>query len=103
LFARNCVDPAQVKALAGTLRACVGRADAPILIDQEGGRVQRLKPPHWRAAPTPRVIGDLFRRDPAAGREAARLNTALIAAELRAPDRRRLRRAWTQRCRAPMT
>lgn len=86
LFARNCIDPAQVKALAGALRACVGRADAPILIDQEGGRVQRLKPPHWRAAPPPRAIGDLFRRDPSAGREAARLNAALIAAELRALD-----------------
>ena len=86
LFARNCKEPAQVKALVGELRACVGRAEAPVLIDQEGGRVQRLKPPQWRQAPTPRSIGDLFRADPGAGREAARLNALLIAADLRALD-----------------
>ena len=48
LFARNINDPAQVKALVEELRATVGDASAPVLIDQEGGRVARLKPPHWR-------------------------------------------------------
>lgn len=47
LFSRNIVNPAQVRALCASLRAAVGR-DAPIFIDQEGGRVQRLNPPHWR-------------------------------------------------------
>src|SRR5918995_3864 len=51
LFARNCADPAQVRALVSELRAAVGRADAPVLVDQEGGRVVRLCPPHWPARP----------------------------------------------------
>jgi beta-N-acetylhexosaminidase len=51
LFKRNVVDRAQLRALTQTFRDCVGRADAPVFIDQEGGRVQRLGPPHWRAYP----------------------------------------------------
>ncbi len=47
LFARNCENPAQLRKLTDDLREAVGW-DCPILIDQEGGRVQRLKPPHWR-------------------------------------------------------
>ena len=50
LFRRNVESPDQVRALTEALRACVGRADAPVLIDQEGGRVQRLGPPHWPAS-----------------------------------------------------
>src|SRR3546814_2234395 len=50
LFARNCETPDQVRELVAALRGSVGRADAPVLIDQAGGRVARLKPPHWRAA-----------------------------------------------------
>lgn len=83
LFARNCVEPAQVRALTAELRSSVGRVDAPILIDQEGGRIQRLTPPHWRAAPTAAVFGALAQRDLAAAREAVRLNAQLLAAELR--------------------
>lgn len=49
LFRRNVVDRAQLRALADSFRSIVGRADAPVLVDQEGGRVQRLGPPHWRA------------------------------------------------------
>jgi beta-N-acetylhexosaminidase len=64
------------------LRETVGRADAPVLIDQEGGRVQRLKPPHWRAAPPPAHFGALYERRPEDGLRAARLNARLIAAEL---------------------
>ena len=82
LFARNCASPDQVRALVRDLRALVERADAPILIDQEGGRVQRLRPPHWRDAPPAARIGQLFAADAAAALEAARLNAFLIAAEL---------------------
>jgi len=82
LFARNCVDPAQVRTLVGELRACVGRPGAMVLIDQEGGRVQRLKPPHWRAAPPAEVFGRLCERDEAGAVEAAWLNGRLLAADL---------------------
>jgi beta-N-acetylhexosaminidase len=82
LFARNCVDPAQVRRLTLDLRAAVGRADAPVLIDQEGGRVARLGPPHWPARGAARPIGRLAERDPGAGREAAWLHARLIAADL---------------------
>ncbi len=51
LFRRNCREPGQVRDLVASLRDCVGRADAPVLIDQEGGRVARLGPPHWRRHP----------------------------------------------------
>ncbi|MEX0810358.1 MAG: beta-N-acetylhexosaminidase [Dongiaceae bacterium] len=82
VFARNCADPDQIRALVGDFRATVGRADAPVLIDQEGGRVQRLQPPHWRAAPPPARFGAIATRDRARGREGAALNARLIAAEL---------------------
>ncbi len=82
LFERNCASPEQVRRLCADLRASVGRNDAPILIDQEGGRVRRLKPPHWRAAPAARVFAELAKRNPAAGLEAVRLNARLMAAEL---------------------
>lgn len=84
LFARNCVDPAQLRRLVDDLRASIGRDDAPVLIDQEGGRVARLGPPHWRKPPPARVFGRLAERDPAAGREAAMLNARLIGRELAA-------------------
>ena len=83
LFQRNCVEPAQVTRLVAELREAVQRQDAPVLIDQEGGRVARLKPPHWRSAPAAAVFGDLALRDRARGREAAMLNAELIATELR--------------------
>ena len=82
LFARNCETPEQVRALVDQLRDAVGRADAPVLIDQEGGRVQRLKPPTWRQAPAPARFAKLADRDPAAAREAAQLNARLLAHEL---------------------
>lgn len=84
LFARNCHSPAQVRALTKDLRACVGRADAPVLIDQEGGRVARLRPPHWRAAPPAARFGALALNDPARAEEAVRLNGRLLAWELAA-------------------
>ena len=82
LFARNVNSPDQVRALVSALRDCVGRADAPVLIDQEGGRVQRLKPPHWRKAPPGEPFAQLALRNMAAAREALRLNFRLIGREL---------------------
>lgn len=82
LFARNIADPVQVRALVAELRATVGDANAPVLIDQEGGRVARLKAPHWRARPPAAVFGELYARNPEVGREACYLNTRLIAHDL---------------------
>ncbi len=79
LFARNCEDPAQVARLVAALRDSVGRADAPVLIDQEGGRVARLKPPHWRDYAAPARIAAL---GGAVAREAAWLGARLIADDL---------------------
>jgi len=80
LFARNIEAPDQVRALTTALRETVGRADAPILIDQEGGRVQRLGPPHWRRYPPGRAYGEAA-GDP---RELARLGARLMAHDLSA-------------------
>ena len=82
LFARNVQSPQQLRALTGRLRDLLGREDAPILIDQEGGRVQRLKPPHWRQAPPAAVFGALALRDLPAARRAVYLNHRLLASEL---------------------
>jgi beta-N-acetylhexosaminidase len=79
LFQRNCVDPDQVARLVADLKAASGRPDTPVLIDQEGGRVQRLKPPHWRSAPS---AGQIAALAPAAAERAAWINARLIAAEL---------------------
>ncbi len=84
LFARNVETPDQVRALVSDLRDSVGREDAPVLIDQEGGRVARLTPPHWRAAPPAAAFGRLAARDPEAAKHAVRLNAQLIGAELAA-------------------
>ena len=84
LFQRNCQTPAQVRGLVAALRDLVGRVDAPVLIDQEGGRVQRLKPPAWRKLPPAARFGDLFAADPARAVVATRTNARLIAAELAA-------------------
>ena len=82
LFARNCEDPEQVRALVAALRETIGRTEAPVLIDQEGGRVARLKPPHWRAPPAPGRFGLIAGRDRERAHEAVRLNARLIAADL---------------------
>ncbi|MCZ6523195.1 MAG: beta-N-acetylhexosaminidase [Alphaproteobacteria bacterium] len=84
LFERNCAEPAQLRALVAALRDAVGRAGAPVLIDQEGGRVTRLKPPRWRARPAPARFAELARHDLAAALEAARLNARLMAHDLTA-------------------
>jgi beta-N-acetylhexosaminidase len=82
LFQRNCENPEQVRALVASLRETVHRPDAPILIDQEGGRVQRLKPPHWRDVPAAARFADLFDVDSLRALEAVHLNSRLIAHEL---------------------
>ena len=82
LFKRNVESPAQVAALVAELRAASGAAGAPVLIDQEGGRVQRLGPPHWPLYPAGAVFGTLYDTDSALGLTAARLSARLIAADL---------------------
>jgi len=83
LFGRNCSDRAQLSALCVSLRESVADERAPIFIDQEGGRVARLRPPHWRARPAAARIGELHARDAAHGKEAAYLCARLIAHDLR--------------------
>jgi beta-N-acetylhexosaminidase len=83
LFKRNVSKPAQVAELVCSLRELLGR-QAPILVDQEGGRVQRLGPPHWPAYPPGTVYGALYDRDPSLGLAAARLGGHLIGADLAA-------------------
>ncbi len=82
LFRRNVEEPRQVAKLVQELRDVVGHPDAPVLIDQEGGRVQRLRPPSWPAYPAGAVFGALYDIDPALGLLAARLSARLIAADL---------------------
>jgi beta-N-acetylhexosaminidase len=82
LFKRNIETPAQITILARQLREAVGDPDAPILIDQEGGRVQRFGPPHWPVYPPGAAFGVLYDIDPALGLSAARLSARLMAADL---------------------
>ncbi|HYM73131.1 MAG TPA: beta-N-acetylhexosaminidase [Stellaceae bacterium] len=81
LFRRNCAAPDQVRRLVDEFRDCVGRADAPVLIDQEGGRVARLQPPRWRRYPAAARLAAL--PDPQAA-EAVWLGARLIADDLAA-------------------
>ena len=83
LFKRNCVDRAQVRALTDDLRALSGRADLPVLIDQEGGRVQRLGPPEWPRLPAAEPFAKLYEKAPVSAMEAARVNALAIALMLR--------------------
>jgi beta-N-acetylhexosaminidase len=83
IFKRNVADPAQLRRLIEDVRAELGRP-APALIDQEGGRVQRLGPPHWPVYPPGAAYGALYDRDRDSGLAAARLGARLIAADLAA-------------------
>ena len=80
LFKRNVADREQLRALTRSFRECVGRADAPVLIDQEGGRVQRMAPPHWRAYPAAAAIEAGL--EPSKAEAAAGLVARLIAHDL---------------------
>jgi beta-N-acetylhexosaminidase len=82
LFKRNIDNPAQVTALNSELRSIVGDPEAPILIDQEGGRVQRFGPPNWPVYPPGAAFGQLYDIDSAFGLAAARLSARLIADDL---------------------
>ena len=84
LFTRNCRDHAQISRLVAETRAAVGADDFLVLIDQEGGRVQRLRGHLGRALPPARRYGDLFRIDPVRAQRAAFLTARLVAQDLKA-------------------
>jgi beta-N-acetylhexosaminidase len=79
LFARNCADRTQMKALTDDLRALHGRDGLPILIDQEGGRVARMKPPEWPAFPAGEAFARLYQKAPMSAIQAARANGEALA------------------------
>ena len=82
LFKRNCRTSELIRELIADFRSAVGRPDAPVLIDQEGGRVQRLGPPSWPAYPPGRVLGRIAESEIETGRRAAWLHARLIAGDL---------------------
>jgi beta-N-acetylhexosaminidase len=82
LFGRNVADKAQLKALTDSLRDASGRVDLPILIDQEGGRVARLRPPVWPEFPAGWRFAELYDKAPISAIEAARVNALVIALTL---------------------
>jgi beta-N-acetylhexosaminidase len=82
LFRRNINTPSQVAALTAEIRDVLGEADVPILVDQEGGRVQRFRPPNWPLYPAGAAFGQLYDIAPALGLKAARLSARLIADDL---------------------
>jgi beta-N-acetylhexosaminidase len=81
LFKRNVTEPDVLRRLIDEARSSLGR-EAPVLVDQEGGRVQRLGPPHWPTYPPGAAYGAIYDRDREAGLAAARLGARLIAADL---------------------
>jgi beta-N-acetylhexosaminidase len=83
LFRRNCENQSQLLRLTDSLRALSGRDDVPILIDQEGGRVARMRPPEWPAFPTAEKFAILYRAAPSSAIEAARANARALALMLR--------------------
>jgi len=82
LFARNIDNPIQLTNLVTEFRACVNRPDAPVLIDQEGGRVARLGPPHWPEYPAAAKLGEVYRKDDMRGIAAAKLLGRLLGDHL---------------------
>lgn len=82
LFGRNVADRAQLRALTHSLRELSGRADMPILIDQEGGRVARLRPPHWPEFPAAGRFAALYQKAPISAIEAVRVNAMLLGLTL---------------------
>ncbi len=83
LFARNCANPDQLSALVSSFKSELGTDDVLISIDQEGGRVQRLRPPHWRALPPAASYGQLWQQNPAEALSKAAAVSHLMAQELR--------------------
>lgn len=84
LFGRNCVDPDQLRALTDDLRSIHGRDRLLVSMDQEGGRVARLRPPLWAPYPSGQAFDELYQIAPASAIEAARANAAAMALELSA-------------------
>ena len=82
IFSRNVENPTQLKALVSDLRKTVGRENAPVLIDQEGGRVARLSPPHWPTFPSAATYARIYKQDKKNGTDAAYLGGQLIGHEL---------------------
>ncbi len=82
LFARNIDTPDQVRRLVDDMKSCVSNTAPPVLIDQEGGRVRRLRPPHWRDYAAPGVFADAYAADPEAAIEALTLSAWLMADDL---------------------
>ena len=82
LFARNCESRGQLRALTEELRAIHGRKHLIVSIDQEGGRVARMKPPEWAKYPAGSVFDELYRAAPASAIEAIRVNAEAMALEL---------------------
>ncbi len=83
LFRRNCLDQAQLLRLTDDLRTIAGRADVPILIDQEGGRVARMREPEWPAFPAAEAFDRLYRTAPSSALEAVRSNARALGLMLR--------------------
>jgi beta-N-acetylhexosaminidase len=83
LFKRNCESHEQLFRLTGSLRDLTGRPDLPILIDQEGGRVARMKPPEWPAFPAAENFARLYQAAPSSAIEATRSNARALALMLR--------------------
>lgn len=83
LFRRNCESKDQVRWLVRELRSIVNRSDAPIFIDQEGGRVARLQPPRWSKQPAAQLFGEIYREDPDWAIETLQISTRITAHELR--------------------
>jgi beta-N-acetylhexosaminidase len=83
IFKRNVTEPAALRALINDARSALGR-QAPVLVDQEGGRVQRLGPPHWPKYPPAAAYARLYDENPMKGLAATRLGARLIAADLAA-------------------
>ncbi|MGE6740225.1 beta-N-acetylhexosaminidase [Allorhizobium pseudoryzae] len=82
LFARNLSEPEQIRDLVASLKDAIGRPDAPVLIDQEGGRVQRIRAPHVEAYPPAARLGEIYEIDRGAGLRAAWLMSRLHAFDL---------------------
>lgn len=82
LFGRNIENRGQLRRLTDELRSLDGRAHLPILIDQEGGRVARMKSPEWPDFPSGAAFDALYERAPASAIEAARLNAMALASML---------------------
>ena len=84
LFKRNCVSKQQVKELVAAMRGCVGRDDVPVLIDQEGGTVSRLKSPEWKEYPAAKTFGDLVKKSRLEAFKATQINSLQMAHDLAA-------------------